>query len=368
MKKILHLTEALGGGIVSSISQLTNAQLKDGFEIVFVHSIRPDTPAQDTLDRLFPAPIIRLVLPMVTSVSVWRDLSSAFHLIKLFKKIRPDVIHLHSSKAGVLGRIAARLLGWQDKVFYSPHGFSFLRQDVSPLKRKIFLGFERFCTVLGGTLVGCSASEVQLAREKVAHPRVMLIENSVDMAHIGLASGSLGGSVRVVTSGLINYAKAPWRFRDMAVHLSDEPANFLWMGDGQLRHELFVDGNLPPNLAIMGWRDRKDILEELCESEIFVLFSLWEGMPLALIEAQATGLPAVVLDVVGCRDVVQNGITGFVCASMEEVTNKLRLLIRDPVLRAELGANARLMAQQRFFVERMHNEMLLAYGISATIS
>ena len=85
-------------------------------------------------------------------------------------------------------------------------------------------------------------------------------------------------------------------------------------------------------------------------------------MPIALIEAQAAGLPAVVFDVAGCRDVVRNGVTGFVCASMGEAVEKVRLLIRNRDLRNELGENARAMAAERFAMERMHREMLEVYG------
>jgi glycosyltransferase involved in cell wall biosynthesis len=89
---------------------------------------------------------------------------------------------------------------------------------------------------------------------------------------------------------------------------------------------------------------------------------MWEGMPLALIEAQATGLPAVVSDVVGCRDVVRDGITGFVCGTMDEVVERVKLLIVDTELRKKMGANARSMALKRFSSERMHRESLAVYG------
>ena len=89
--------------------------------------------------------------------------------------------------------------------------------------------------------------------------------------------------------------------------------------------------------------------------------SLWEGMPLALIEAQASGLPAVVSDVVGNRDVVINGETGFVCKSDEELLQKTRLLIEDADLRRHMGRAARAMASVRFSVDRMHREMMAVY-------
>lgn len=360
--KILHVTEALGGGVTHLISQLAKLQALDGWEVILAHSIRPETASQDVLDQLFPPPIRRIVVPMVTPISLRHDLSCLLQLMKIFRQVRPDVIHLHSSKAGVLGRIAASLSGYQDRGFYSPHGLSFLREDVSPLKRRLFLGFEQISALLGGTFLASCGSEASLARETVGHRRVVLVENSIDTKQVRSTVGSRPNRVRVITSGFIRYPKAPWRFRDLAVQLKDEPANFAWIGDGELRQELLVDGKLPPNLVVSGWQDRERVLDQLSVSHIFILLSLWEGMPLALIEAQAAGLPAVVSNAVGCRDVVRDGVTGFVCASMEDAVEKVRLLIRDRDLRNKMGENARVMALERFSVERMHREVLAVYG------
>jgi glycosyltransferase involved in cell wall biosynthesis len=369
MKKIIHVTEALGGGPVHSISQLAKQQVLDGFEVILVHSLRPDTPPEALLDQLFPTPIHRIVVFMTTPISFWKDLSSMLQLMKIFRQLRPDIIHLHSSKAGVLGRVAAYLTHCQHRVFYSPRGFAFLRQDVSPLKRRLYLCFEQISAYFGGTLVACSGTEASFAKYNAGLQHVALVENSVSLEQIHITSGSNSDTLRVVTSGRICYQKAPTRFREIATQLLDEPANFVWIGDIWVGHgvsvdELLIDGALPTNLTITGWRNRQEVFDELAISDIFVLLSLWEGMPLALIEAQAAGLPAVVSDVIGCRDVVLNNVTGFICSSTDEAVEKVRLLIRDQDLRQRMSVNARSMALQRFSVQRMHQEMMAVYGFN----
>lgn len=359
--RILHITEALGGGVAHSLSQLTKAQAADGHQVLVVHSVRPDTPV-DLLPGLYPAPIDRRVLPMVTAINLVADMRALWQIWTLFKTESPDVIHLHSSKAGVLGRLAALLTGKRGRVFYSPRGFAFLREDVSPSKRKLFLHLERLASKLGGTVIGCSATEADLARTEVGHACTCLVENSVDLSAVPVAKGSTDSRVRIVTSGRICYQKAPWRFRDLAVGAADLPAEFVWLGDGDLRADLMVDGVLPCGMRIAGWQPRAGVYAELAMADIFVLPSLWEGMPLALIEAQAAGLPAVVSDVVGNRDVVINGETGFVCKSDAELLQKTRLLIEDAGLRQKMGQAAREMAVQRFSVERMHGEMMAVYN------
>jgi glycosyltransferase involved in cell wall biosynthesis len=148
----------------------------------------------------------------------------------------------------------------------------------------------------------------------------------------------------------------------MATGCADLPADFVWLGDGDLRADLMVDGVLPMNLDIAGWQARSGVYESLASADIFVLPSLWEGMPLALIEAQAAGLPAVVSNVVGNRDVVMDGETGFVCDTDQELIEKTRLLIEDAALRQKMGQAAREMAAKRFSVERMHREMMAVYN------
>lgn len=361
LMKIIHITEALGGGVAHSLSQLAKAQAADGHQVLVVHSVRPDTPV-DLLPGLYPAPIERRVLPMVTAIAPGADLRALGQIYALLKTEDPDVIHLHSSKAGVLGRLAALLQGKQDRVFYSPRGFAFLREDVSPTKQKLFLNLERFASRLGGTVIGCSGTEADLARTEVGHASTCLVENSVDLTAVPVAIGFANRRVRVVTSGRICYQKAPWRFREMSMGCEDLPVDFVWLGDGDLSADLMVNGVLPPHMQIAGWQPRAGVYASLASADIFVLPSLWEGMPLALIEAQAAGLPAVVSNVVGNRDVVFDGETGFVCDSDQALIEKTRLLIKDDALRQMMGQAAREMAAQRFSVERMHREMMAVYN------
>lgn len=360
LMRIIHITEALGGGVAHSLSQLAKAQAADGHTVIVVHSVRPDTPV-DLLPGLYPAPIDRRVLQMVTAINPIADMKALWQIRKLLKTENPDVIHLHSSKAGVLGRLAALLTGKRNQVFYSPRGFAFLREDVSPGKQKLFLNLERVASKLGGTVIGCSGTEADLARSDVRHTRTCLVENSVDLSAVPVANGSTDGRVRVMTSGRICYQKAPWRFRDMATGCADLAADFVWLGDGDLRQDLMVDGAFPGHMRIAGWLPRAGVYTELATADVFVLPSLWEGMPLALIEAQAAGLPAVVSDVVGNRDVVIDGKTGFVCKTDAELLQKTRLLIEDADLRRRMGQAAREMAAVRFSVSRMHREMMAVY-------
>ena len=235
---------------------------------------------------------------------------------------------------------------------------------MSERKRQIFLLLEKLAAKLGGILIASSATEAELARQRVKHKHVALVENSIKMDKIVPKIQFSHDKIRVVTIGRISYPKAPSRFRELAIRLANDQLEFVWIGDGELRGELYAGAELPNNLYISGWMDREKVFGELPKFDIFVLLSLWEGMPLSLIEAQASGLPAIVFDVVGCRDVVKNGETGYICKSMDEVFEKIQILIKDETLRKEMGRKARAMALGRFSAERMHREMLDVYFAS----
>ena len=356
--KVLHITESLGAGVGHYVWLAARGQVAAGHTVVLAHSIRHDTP--NDLDDRFAFLAKRVVVPMVTEVSVFKDAFSAWCLAALLRQEQPDVVHLHSSKAGALGRVALWLAGGRlrrrTRVFYSPHGFAFLRQDVSAEKQKLFLGFEQVAAKLGGTLVGCSATEVELTRRQVGHARVCLVENATDLSEVQRSTGSADGRLNVLNAGRACYQKAPWRFKAVAQRFAEFPVRFVWIGDGDLAHEL--SGN---NVQLTGWLSRAQVAEQLAKADIFLMPSLWEGMPLALIEAQAAGVPAVVSNVVGCKDVVQHGVTGFVCDTDEELCERTQQLINDAPLRQRMGDNAARMARARFAVGRMNEELLKLY-------
>lgn len=362
--KILHITEALGGGVLNVIEMLTNAQVNDGHDVTLLHSIREaDTPNETTLNSIFSKKIKRLVYPLVTPISPLRDLKSLYKITSLIRQIKPDVIHLHSSKAGVLGRVACRLAGYSKQCFYTPHGYSFLRQDISDKKRNLFKTIEQYVGALGGTTLACSASELQHAKYTAKQSNAILIENAVPVASITQAQGSLLDNKCVIaTSGRICYPKNPKAFRDLAIALQHTKAQFIWLGGGELEKELHQDGQLPKNIKITGWLTRNEVTENLIQTDIFVMTSLWEGMPLSLIEAQVAGIAAVVPDVEGCRDVVIDGVTGFICKDADSMIEKTQLLIDKADLRCKMGQAAREFSLQRFSPERMHYETIKTYN------
>jgi glycosyltransferase involved in cell wall biosynthesis len=134
---------------------------------------------------------------------------------------------------------------------------------------------------------------------------------------------------------------------------------FHWIGGGEPEGVAALEA---AGVDVTGWLRRPDALAALSRMDVCLHATRWEGMPVALIEAQVAGLPAVTTDVVGNRDVVRHGETGFVASTPEGVADALSRLIADPSLRARLGRRAREVALVRFSLERLLDDYERLYA------
>ena len=132
-KKVLQIVEAFGGGVFTVLCDLFNG-LSDEYEVVVAYSLRPQTPKN--FKEYFNKNIKFIEVESFTrSINCKKDIKALKEIRNIVKEEKPDIVHLHSSKAGILGRIGIHDKGI--KMFYNPHGFSFLKLDDSKLKRFI---------------------------------------------------------------------------------------------------------------------------------------------------------------------------------------------------------------------------------------
>ncbi|VWB78440.1 glycosyl transferase [Burkholderia metallica] len=357
-RKIVHIAEAFGGGVLSMLTQLANHAAASGVDVTVLHSIRAETPADySTLFR----PDVKLIhVDMGREVSVRQDLSSLRALVGHLRDCKPTAIHLHSSKAGVLGRVAARIAAPNATVFYSPHGLAFLRRDISRMKQAAYLNFERIAARIGGTIVACSSSELGEIKNNVRAKSAVLVENGVDVAEILPRRSRDDGKIVVGMSGRASFQKNHQAFVELAARLRRADVDFLWIGGDATE---IADPHLSEAVICSGWVTRARALALTSGLDIYVQTSRWEGMPVALIEAQVAGIPAVVTDVVGNRDVVIHGVTGYVASSIDEMAAYLTALREDRQLRETMGAAARARAVQRFSMNAVFRQWHTLYGL-----
>jgi glycosyltransferase involved in cell wall biosynthesis len=268
-------------------------------------------------------------------ISPLNDLAVLVELIRLIRAERFTVVHTHSSKGGVLGRIAASLCR-VPVIVHTFHGFSF-HDFMSPLRRRAYLFVERSLRERTDAFLAVSPLVAREAVEtRLAHPaQVAVVPSAIELDQIPSAPdpavraelGVPAGIPLIGTVGRIDHQKAPLDFVRMAARVASRrpDARFVMVGDGPLQDEVQVEADrLGVDLIFTGYRP--DAPRISASFDVFVISSLYEGLGRALTEALASGRPVVATAVNGVPDLVVPGATG------------LLVRVRDPDALAECVA------------------------------
>lgn len=359
--RVVHITEAFASGTLEAMRQIVASQVDSLAEVSVIHSKRSDSPSEEGWDELFPASVVRFRVSSKTKILALLEL--AWKSRMALKNDSNTVVHVHSSLAGLFVRALMMYQRENRRILYSPHGFAFLRQDISGTARLIFRLAERFLARHCGGLMLVSQSEAELVRHWVPSRKITVVENAVDLSVMPSVGGCkpqpgfCNTSLVVASMGRVTYQKAPWKFAQLARTLGHR-ARFVWIGDGpDLDKKRWFD-NAP--VEVTGWLNRQSVNERLLSASIFVLPSLWEGMPLALIEAQCLGIPAVASNVVGNRDVILDGVSGLLVNDDADFVSQVAMLLDENDVRARMSLAA-LSQRKRFDQQRLGMETLAIY-------
>jgi glycosyltransferase involved in cell wall biosynthesis len=354
--KILHITECLAGGTLAFLTLATRELAESGVRQTLLYSRRPDTP-QD-VKSLFHPRVELVELPPAHGFH-------RFYFSALREAIRnelqdPDyvAIHLHSSKAGFLGRMALAGVRWHPRIFYSPHGLAFLnRKFVVPAL--VYRTLEKVAARVDSRLVGCSRSEARLLTQ-VGSRRAYVLENAADDSFFAITHRETKPPL-IVSVGRVCRQKAPERFAELATrfHIAEIEARFVWVGGGDPQGEARLRA---AGVHVTGWVSKEEVQRLLGEAAVYVQTSRWEGMPLSVLQALAAGVPCVVTDAVGNRDAVRQGITGYVVRRLDEMSIAVHRLLQDETLRRRFAQAARRDALERFSPASFRARLLRLYG------
>jgi glycosyltransferase involved in cell wall biosynthesis len=305
-----------------------------------------------------------------------RDLAALFKLIRMFRHLRPDIVHTHTAKAGTLGRLAARVAGVPLTV-HTFHGHV-LDGYFSPPVTRFFLMVERRLARTTDRIVAVSPRlRDQLLAMRIGRPdQVEVVPLGLDLgrfrqrpptapvlrASLCIAPGApLLGSV----GRLVPIKDLPTLFRAMAtLEENGQPAHLVIVGDGEDRTaltRLAGELGLSTRVHFLGWRsDLETILNEL---DVVVCSSRNEGTPVALIEAMAAGVPVLSTEVGGVADLVTHGETGWLVPPGDPaaMADGIRRLLAEPSLRTCLAAAGQAVALDRYDVARLLSRMEALY-------
>jgi glycosyltransferase involved in cell wall biosynthesis len=285
------------------------------------------------------------------------DLLALFKIIRVIRKIKkahpgsPILVHTHSSKGGMIGRLAAFLAG-VFLIIHTFHGFGF-HDYQNRLKKRFYILLEKWMGKITRQVVFVSRDNANRALELGLVQRAPLIIRSgisfkafqtrqLDLSDIRKELNLPLAAPLITMVACFKPQKAPLDFVFMANEVLKKSSNahFLLVGDGDLRPLLEGEiERLKLNRAIilLGWR--RDVPEILASSNIFVLSSLWEGLPRVLIEARLSALPVVTTDIEGADEMVEEGKTGFIVHKKDylAIADKVLYLLENPVQAKKMG-------------------------------
>ena len=303
----------------------------------------------------------RLIPGLVAPISPAKDALALMRLVALIRREKPCVVHAHTSKAGVLGRVAARLT--RTPVIFTAHTWSF-DEGVPHLRKRIAVPIERITAALGGKIITVADSNTQEAlRHSITTGRNLIrIWNGVPDSRLRASPASRDRVTLITVARMVPQKDHALLLRSLVGVRGNWCLQMV--GDGPLRGELQLLAEqlqLGERLQFLG--ERKDVAELLSQADVFVLASKWEGLPVSILEAMRAGLPVVATDVGGVREAVQEDVTGLLSKAHDErgLRDRIQSLMTLPSLMVQMGRAGRRRYEEHFRIETMVDKTVELY-------
>lgn len=376
MTKILHIITRLDRGGSAENTLLTCLGLAEKYDIMLVHGFSLESHMTDwekqSVDSRIREALARgvKVIPLgslVRRIAPVKDLHTLFFLWRLMIREKPDIVHTHSSKAGLLGRWAAKL-ACIPIIIHTPHGHVFYGH-FGPLASKLFLVLEKITAHITDRIVALTEAERNDYIEfSVSKPhKIVTIHSGVEIARYMEAEVNarakkiaLGLNPESLAVGLVGWLlpiKGPMYLLKAMVQIwkSIPDPELVFVGKGELEGELreeALKAGVADKVAFLGWRG--DVPEIMQILDILVLSSLNEGMGRVLVEAMAAGKPVVASRVGGILDLVKNQENGLLVepGDVNGLSFAITRLLTDSKIRDKMGQKGRTMSHD-FSVENM---------------
>jgi len=347
-----------------------------GYDVVGISANGPDVAEVEAHG------IPHFAVPMTRRFTPFADLRALWALTRVMRRERFDVVHTHTPKAGLLGQLAARLSG-VPVVVNTLHGFYF-HEGTKPLPRRFYIWMERVAAKCSDTILSQNKEDISTAVAEGIAPAELLkwLGNGIDIARFDRhrlsaealdalrADIDLDANAPVVgfvgrlveEKGILDLLEAAkWVTREVP------DIQFLIIGPydeekpDALRPDVADGYGLSDRCRFVGMRH--DMPELYALMDVLVLPSYREGFPRAPMEASAMGVPAIVTDIRGCREAVEDGVNGllFPAGDVDALADLLVGLLHDDARRAEMGAAGRAVAEERFDEQKVFERVLGEY-------
>ncbi|MBP1683736.1 MAG: Exopolysaccharide biosynthesis glycosyltransferase EpsF [Ignavibacteriaceae bacterium] len=358
MIKILYILEATSGGTQKHVIDIARKIDRSEFQIDIVFSTKRNKnflqESTGIFNRTYGLPISRS--------GSFTDISNILRIRKIIKENKYDIVHCHSTKAGFVGRLAT-FISRHPNVVYSPHGFMFCDTRIKA-RRLLYLKLEKYLGYLTNKLVAVSGSERDLALEHKIVPskKVITLYNSIDPDDYSdhLYENKVPDKLKdknsdiiLGTVGRLYYQKDPITLIKSFKIINDAIPNtkLVIVGDGPLIDECLEQINklnLQDRIELAGFQKNSKAYYKIFD--LFILSSRYEGLPYALLEAMTMGIPVVGTNVVGIKDLIIPGETGYLVeeGDYKGLADAVLSLLGNPALLTLFSENARRMTHTNF--------------------
>jgi glycosyltransferase involved in cell wall biosynthesis len=373
--RVLHIIEATIGGTRRHVADVCSGLAARGVDVTLVAAVEREPAFRGDVEDLRRRGVEVLELPMVRQVRPALDYAHLRALAAILRQRRPSIVHTHSSKAGVLGRLASAACEIGARV-HTPHTFAFLFEaEFGPLSRRLYREIERQLAGTTQRMIAVSDDEAASFERAgfVPRERVRVVPNGIDprpwaeaapleRAELGIPAGVPLAAV----IGLLNRAKGQDVALDALARPGLEALHLAVAGDGEMRAELAALARslgVSGRVHFLGWR--RDVPRLVAASDFVVLPSRWEALPYVLLEALAAARPVVSSDVDGARGLVARSGCGFLApaGSADGLAAALRgMLALAPDERRRLGERGREAVLARHTAGRMLDGLLATYA------
>lgn len=333
-----------------------------------------DGPLVDEAKRIKDAKVYFLS-DLVREISPAKDLRALVRMVLLLRRERPALVHTNSSKAGILGRWAAKLAG-VPVIVHTVHGFGF-NDDQGVLRKNFFIFLEKIVSRLSDRIVAVAQDNVNKGVKEgiFSLDKAVVIRSGVNTAFFaepGTAPAAKRAEIGIPSAApvaamvsCLKPQKAPVDFVKVAAKVLEAvpDAHFIQAGDGELRDEVLAEAGrlgISGRFHLLGWR--RDVREIIHASDVIVLTSLWEGLPRVIPQAMAAGKPVVATAVDGTPEAVRDGVNGFLARphDIDYMAGKVALLLSDKGLAARMGRAGRELVAE-FDEGRMLDDLSALY-------
>ncbi|WP_298314726.1 glycosyltransferase [uncultured Aquimarina sp.] len=342
--KVGHVLNSIGGVDVSLRLILENID-DELFDNFVIHGNQDTSKVYLNKKGI---PIKEYKLPILRDISIINDIRSIIKTTRIFKIEKPNIVHAHSAKGGLIARIAS--LFYPVKVLHTPQAYSYLSTS-NNIKRWFILTIERFLKKINSILVASSESELERGIKEVGYKKVNteLYNNSI------LPIKDSGKEIKypihwpedyICTVGRPSYQKNIEMMVEVIREIKKEipSIHLVLMGVGEYYpnldkvEKLIVDYNLTTNISLVKWIERTEIFKIISISKLYISTARYEGLPYSIIESLALSKACVVTDCDGNRDLVIDGVNGYVIKNndIQDMSKKIISLYKNEKLRKKM--------------------------------